>query len=163
LDHAGSEPRENPVSDDFVIRVPRKVAGAAVVFAVALCAVVPFQIRGVSAAATKQEPARVRQVLSQSLPDIPGKDVTAVLVSYAPGAKSPPHHHAGDVFAFVVAGAVRSENSATGPAKIYRAGEAFFEPAGSKHLVSENASATQPAKLLAVFVADAHAQLTTKE
>jgi quercetin dioxygenase-like cupin family protein len=54
----------------------------------------------------------------------------------------------------VLSGAVRSENSATGRAKVYKAGESFFEPSGSEHLVSENASATEPASLLAVFVAD---------
>jgi quercetin dioxygenase-like cupin family protein len=52
-------------------------------------------------------------------------------------------------------------SSATGPVKVYKAGESFFEPPGSEHLVSENASATEPASLLAVFVADDGAQLTT--
>jgi hypothetical protein len=58
--------------------------------------------------------------------------------------------------AFVLSGAIRSESSATGRAKIYKSGESFFEPSGSKHLVS----ATEPASLLAVFVADDGAQLT---
>jgi quercetin dioxygenase-like cupin family protein len=84
-----------------------------------------------------------------------------VVVSYAPGGRSPAHHHAGSVFAYVLSGAIRSENSATGPAKVYKAGEGFFEPPGSEHLVSENASATEPASLLAVFVADDGARLTT--
>ena len=57
--------------------------------------------------------------------------------------------------------AIRSENSATGPVKVYKAGESFFEPPGSHHLISENASATEPASLLAVHVADDGAQLTT--
>ncbi len=60
----------------------------------------------------------------------------------------------------MLSGAIRSENSATGPARVYQAGEVFFEPAGSTHVVSENASATQPASLLAVFVADDGANLT---
>ena len=47
------------------------------------------------------------------------------------------------------------------PVKIYHVGEAFFEPLGSEHLISENASNTQPATMLAVFVADDGAQLTT--
>ena len=50
--------------------------------------------------------------------------------------------------------------AATGPARVYKAGESFFEPAGSEHLISENASAVEPASLLAVFVADDGAQLT---
>ena len=62
--------------------------------------------------------------------------------------------------AYVLTGAIRSGNSATGPVRVYQAGESFFEPPGSEHLVSENASATEPASLLAVFVADDGAELT---
>ena len=104
--------------------------------------------------------AQVRVVSTAPLPNVPGKSITGVLVTYAPGGRSPAHHHAGSVMAFVLAGAIRSENSATGPARVYHAGESFFEPPGSEHLVSENASATEPASLLAVFVADDGAELT---
>lgn len=99
-------------------------------------------------------------VATEKLPNVPGKSITAIVVSYAPGAKSVKHHHAGSVVAYVLSGEIRSENSATGPVKVYKAGETFFEPPGSEHLVSENASATEPASLLAVFVADDGAQLT---
>ena len=102
----------------------------------------------------------VRPVTTEKLPNVPGKSITAIVVKYAPGAKSVKHHHAGSVLAYVLSGEIRSENSATGPAKVYKAGETFFEPPGSVHLVSENASATEPASLLAVFVADDGAQLT---
>ena len=105
--------------------------------------------------------AVVKPVRAEKLPNVPGKTLTAVTVSYAPGGKSSAHRHAGSVFVYVLTGAIRSENSATGPGKVYRAGETFFEPPGSEHLVSENASATEPASLLAVFVADDGAQLTT--
>src|SRR5215468_781283 len=89
--------------------------------------------------------AQVKPVRAEKLPNVPGKTLTAVTVSYAPGGKSSAHRHAGSVFVYVLTGAIRSENSATGPAKVYRAGETFFEPPGSEHLVSENASATEPA------------------
>jgi catalase len=98
---------------------------------------------------------------SERLANLPGYIVTAVTVSYAPAGKSPRHRHAGSVLAFVLTGAIRSENSATGPTKIFRAGESFFEPAGSQHLVSENASQTEPASMLAIFIAQEGAQLTT--
>src|SRR5258707_7669917 len=103
---------------------------------------------------------KVTPIRAEKLPNVPAKSLTAVVVNYAPGGKSISHHHAGSVFVYVLSGAIRSENSATGPAKVYRAGETFFEPPGSEHLVSENASATEPASLLAVFVADDGAQLT---
>lgn len=102
----------------------------------------------------------VRPVATEKLPNVPGKSITATVVHYAPGAKSVKHHHAGSVLAYVLSGEIRSENSATGPVKIYKAGETFFEPPGSVHLVSENASATEPASLLAIFIADDGAELT---
>src|ERR1700758_4626052 len=109
-------------------------------------------IGGAYCPAHAQSQAKVAR--SEKLPNVPGKSVTAVVVTFPPGAKSPRHHHAGSVLVYVLSGEVRSENSATGPAKVYKAGETFFEPAGSTHLVSENASATEPATILAVFVAD---------
>jgi quercetin dioxygenase-like cupin family protein len=113
-----------------------------------------------SDAADDDTGARVKPVFAQGLPNAPGKELTAVVVTYAPGGKSPQHHHAGSVFAYVLSGAIRSENSATGPAKVYHAGEAFFEPPGSEHLISENVSVTEPASMLAVFVAERGAHLT---
>jgi quercetin dioxygenase-like cupin family protein len=103
----------------------------------------------------------VTPVRAEKLPNVPGKTITAVVVNYAPGGKTVSHRHAGSVLAYVLSGTIRSENSATGPARVYKTGESFFEPPGSEHLVSENASATEPASLLAVFVADDGAQLTT--
>jgi quercetin dioxygenase-like cupin family protein len=104
---------------------------------------------------------RVKPVATHDLPNLPGKRLTAIVVTYAPGAKSARHHHAGSVWAYVLSGAIRSQNSATGPAEVYRAGDSFFEPPGSEHLVSENASATESASLLAVRIADDGAELTT--
>ena len=103
----------------------------------------------------------VKLIRTEKLPN--GQTLTVVTVNYAPGGKSRRHHHAGSVFAYVLSGAVRSENSATGPVKVYKVGESFFEPPGSTHLISENASATKPARLLAVFIADDGAQVTTFE
>ena len=102
----------------------------------------------------------VRLIRTEKLANVPGQTLTVVAVNYPPGGKSRRHHHAGSVYAYVLSGAVRSENSATGPVKVYKAGESFFEPPGSTHLISENASTTKPASLLAVFIADDGAQLT---
>jgi quercetin dioxygenase-like cupin family protein len=126
-----------------------------------LAVVTAFVLGVVYGASSAESGAEVKQVRAEKLPNDPGKSVTAVVVKYAPGGKSSKHHHAGSVLAYVLSGAIRSQNSATGPAKVYKAGESFFEPPGSEHLVSENASATQPASLLAVFVADDGAPLTT--
>jgi quercetin dioxygenase-like cupin family protein len=81
--------------------------------------------------------------------------MVAVKVSYPPGGKSLPHHHAASAFiyAYVLSGAIRSQVG-NDPAKVYHAGESFYEMPGSHHSISENASETEPASLLAVFVVD---------
>jgi hypothetical protein len=79
---------------------------------------------------------------------------------YSAGVAAEPGF-AGSVLAYVLSGAVRPENSATGPSRVYRAGESLFEPPGGEHLVSGNAGATEPASLLAVLVAEDGARLTT--
>lgn len=125
----------------------------------ALAAACAFWIGATSRAAEVGE--ETKRVAMETLGNVPGKKLTAIVVNYAPGGKSGVHRHAGSVFAYVLSGAIRSENSATGPVKVYKAGESFFEPPGSRHLVSENASAKEPASLLAIFVADDNARLTT--
>ena len=116
---------------------------------------------GARTAASSQRGGEVKPVRVEKLPNVPGKTLTAVTVNYAPGGKTAAHHHAGSVLVYVLSGAIRSEVSGAGPAKVYKAGESFFEPPGSKHLVSENASDTEPASLLAIFIADDGALLTT--
>jgi quercetin dioxygenase-like cupin family protein len=118
-------------------------------------------LSGSASRAAGEDAGAVRLALAAKLPNVPGKSITAIVVNYAPGGKSGKHRHAGSVLAYVLSGAIRSENSATGPAKVYKAGEGFFEPPGSEHLVSENASQTEPASLLAVFVAADGAKLTS--
>jgi quercetin dioxygenase-like cupin family protein len=90
-----------------------------------------------------------------AIPNIPGKSLVALVVDYAPGGASPPHIHAKSafVFAYVVSGEIESQVN-DGPRRVYRAGESFYETPGSSHPVSRNASKTQPARLLAVFVVD---------
>lgn len=104
-----------------------------------------------------------RQVFDRAISNIAGKSLIAVEVNYAPGEKSAAHRHEGSAFimAYVVSGAIRSQVAGE-PARVYRAGETWYENPGAHHVVSENASATEPAKLLAVFVVDTkHGALTT--
>jgi len=97
-----------------------------------------------------------------AIPNIPGKSLTAVTVDYAPGAVSSAHRHAASAFiyAYVVSGDIESQVD-DGPKRIYHAGESFFEEPGALHRVSRNASATKPAKLLAVFVVDSNDKALT--
>jgi quercetin dioxygenase-like cupin family protein len=113
-----------------------------------------------TAAAAGSPLDRVEPVDSYPLPNVPGKRVTIVRVFYGPGGFSRPHRHAGSVTAYITKGEIRSQLGG-GPAETFTVGQSFFEPPGSTHLVSANASMTEPAELIAVFVADEGAQLTT--
>ena len=108
-----------------------------------------------TAAGHAQELEEVKQVFEHAIPNIPGKSLVALVVSYPPSGKSPPHRHAGSAFiyAHVLSGAIRSQVNDE-PAKVHRVGEGFFEVPGSHHRVSENASDREPASLLAVFIVD---------
>jgi quercetin dioxygenase-like cupin family protein len=90
-----------------------------------------------------------------AIPNIPGKSLVALEVDYAPGAASPSHSHAKSAFiyAYVISGAIESKVN-DGETRIYRAGESWSEPPGAIHSISRNASKTEPARLLAVFVVD---------
>jgi quercetin dioxygenase-like cupin family protein len=102
-----------------------------------------------------REHETVKVVFQQAIPNIPGKNLVAVVVDYPPGGKSSPHHHAKSAFIYarVLTGAIRSAVGAE-PEKVYQTGESFHEDPGADHRVSENVSATKPASLLAVFVVD---------
>jgi quercetin dioxygenase-like cupin family protein len=98
---------------------------------------------------------KVTPNFAQAIPNIPGKSLIAVVVDYPPGGATAPHTHARSAFiyGYVVSGAIESQVN-NGPKRVYHAGESFYEDPGSRHPVSRNASATEPAKLLAVFVVD---------
>ena len=104
-------------------------------------------------------------VYDQALPNVPGKSLKAVLVDYPPGGSSPAHTHAKSsfIYATVLEGEIRSQINDQ-PAKVYRAGQSFSEFPGDHHGISENASKTRRARLLAVFVVDTdETVLTTYE
>ena len=102
----------------------------------------------------------VTKNFAAAIPNIPGKSLIAVEVNYAPGQASVPHTHAKSAFiyAYVVSGAIESKVN-DDKARIYHAGESFSEPPGAMHWICRNASQTEPAKFLAVFVTDTNAKM----
>jgi quercetin dioxygenase-like cupin family protein len=98
---------------------------------------------------------KISKIFDRELPNVPGKSMRAVLVEYGPGAASPSHRHPSSAFIYatVLEGEIRSKvNDA--PEHVYKAGETWTEVPGDHHQVSANASATKPARLLAIFVVD---------
>jgi quercetin dioxygenase-like cupin family protein len=107
-------------------------------------------------AAAQQSPApgssTRRDVIKQELPGEPPRDLILIEVTYPPGTGSPAHLHANGVMAFVVAGSIASKVG-DAPEQTFHAGDAWWEPPGSIHRVSRNASTAEPATLLAIYVA----------
>lgn len=105
--------------------------------------------------AAGQEAETVAKNFEAAIPNIPGKSLVAVEVTYPPGAASPAHTHAKSAFiyAYVISGSIESQVN-DGETRIYQAGERWSEEPGATHSVSRNASETEAAKLLAVFVLD---------
>lgn len=131
-------------------------------YALIICAalVATMSVRSAIAA---DENAKVTLVYEHVLPNVPGKSIKGVLVEYGPGGSSPAHTHpkSAFIYATVLEGAIRSSVN-DGPVVTYHTGQSFSEMPGDLHSVSENASKTEPAKLLAVFVVDTdEKELTT--
>ncbi|OQW31629.1 MAG: cupin [Nitrospira sp. SG-bin1] len=89
----------------------------------------------------------VSVLMKQRLADMAGKEGTVITVDYAPGAASDLHFHPGSVFAYVLEGAVISQLEGGEP-MTYRKGQSWYESPKIPHVVSKNASKTEPAKLL---------------
>ncbi len=102
-----------------------------------------------------QRKDRAQSVITQALPALDGDHLRAVLVEvrYGPGEASTPHSHPCAVVGYVVEGSLRTHVQGQ-PEMIYKTGQSFYEEPNGVHLVSANASATEPAKLLAYFICD---------
>ena len=131
--------------------------------AASLSLAVAIGIAPAAATAADDNQDAIAEVFNHAIENIPGKSLIAVEVNYQPGEKSTAHRHEESAFimAYVVSGAIRSQVEGE-PARVYAAGQTWYEDPGAHHVVSENASETEPAKLLAVFVVDTeHGDLTT--
>jgi quercetin dioxygenase-like cupin family protein len=99
-------------------------------------------------------PRAVQQPIAcEKLPNVPGKSITTVLVSFPPMAFTPRHRHPGSVTAYVLKGTLRSQLN-EGPVGTFTTGGTWFEPPGTIHSMVENPSPTEPAEIMAIFVAD---------
>lgn len=93
-------------------------------------------------------------LIAQALPNVPGKTFNSAIVDFPPGVRSTPHRHGeAFVYAYVLDGAVRSQVNDT-PIKTFHKGENWVEQPGDHHVLTENISQTEHARLLVVFVSN---------
>ena len=93
----------------------------------------------------------VTRLMTKDLPDVAGKEGMIEIVDFAPGEASQPHRHNADLVVYVLEGTVITQVKGARPQTVH-AGEVFHESPTDLHIVSRNASETQPAKLLVFYV-----------
>jgi len=103
---------------------------------------------------------KINVLQEHALTNVPGKKTIMLTVDYAPGQATVPHSHTGTAVAYVLEGEITSRVNDE-KAITYKVGQSFYEPAGSRHFESSNASQTKPAKLLVVMVMDDKAEVLT--
>ena len=112
-----------------------------------------------------QAPANTGTIplMTQPLPDLPGREARITLLDRIPGNASLPHRHPGHhTFGYVVEGQYELGING-GPTRMLKAGDTFYEPPGALHSVSRNASSTQNLKIVVFMVADANQPSTVNE
>ena len=100
--------------------------------------------------------AEVAMLFKQDLADMPGKAGQLLTVEFAPGEVSAPHRHNAHTFVYVLEGSVVMQVQG-GEAKTLTAGQTFYENPDDIHTVANNASDTEPAKILVFFIKDSDA------
>jgi quercetin dioxygenase-like cupin family protein len=105
------------------------------------------------AATTEPKQAKVTQLFSKDLTDLPGKEGLMLLIEYPPGSSDPIHRHNAHGFIYVLEGSIVMQVRG-GKEVTLTPGQTFYEGPGDVHVVGRNASDTKPAKFVVFFVKD---------
>lgn len=106
------------------------------------------------------EGVSVKPLLTQPLPEYPGKEVEMIVVDYAPGGADPVHRHDAHGFVYVLEGSIVMGVKG-GKEVTLKAGETFHEGPNDIHTVGRNASKTQPAKFVVFLIKKQGAPILT--
>jgi quercetin dioxygenase-like cupin family protein len=118
-----------------------------------------FAFSSLSALAA-DEPVKITEIFKRDHPDLPDKEILVKRIELQPGASAPPHVHPGMVTGYVEAGSLEFQLK-DGPLLKLKAGDTFFEPAGSHHMVAKNTDATTKVVIIAFVVNPKGAPLST--
>jgi quercetin dioxygenase-like cupin family protein len=102
--------------------------------------------------------AKVTELLSKDLTNLPGKEGLMITVEYPPGSKDPIHRHNAHGFIYVLEGSIVMQVRG-GKEVTLTPGQTFYEGPDDVHVVGRNASKTKPAKFVVFFVKDKGAPL----
>ncbi len=97
--------------------------------------------------------AKVTQLLSKDLTNLPNKEGLMITVEYPPGGSDPIHRHNAHAFLYVLEGSIVMQVKG-GKEVTLTPGQCFYEGPDDVHVVGRNASTTKPAKFVVFLVKD---------
>ncbi len=97
--------------------------------------------------------AKVTDLFSKDLANIPGKEGVMMIVDYPPGSVDPIHRHNAHAFVYVLEGSIVMQVRGTKEVTL-TPGQTFYEGPDDVHVVGRNASKIKPAKFVLVMVKD---------
>ena len=104
-----------------------------------------------SNAPSKPQQETITNLMSKPLAGDPAREVLMYTVDFPPGYSSPVHRHNAQVSVYMLEGSVvmqvRGKEEAT-----LRPGQTFYEGPDDIHIVSRNASKTEPARFLVFLI-----------
>ena len=95
--------------------------------------------------------AKVTELFSKDLTNLPGKEGLMIVVDYPPGSTDPIHRHNANAFVYVLEGSIVMQLRG-GKEVTLTPGQTFYEGPGDIHTVGRNASKTKPAKFIVVLL-----------
>lgn len=130
-------------------------AKVATVAALLLCGIgvlaLSLRIGAAAAASTNDKEAKLTELFSKDLTDLPGKEGLMLMIEYPPGSLDPIHRHNAHGFIYVLEGSIIMQVKG-GKEVTLTPGQTFYEGPEDVHVVGRNASQTKPAKFVVFFV-----------
>src|SRR3989454_12126052 len=97
--------------------------------------------------------AKVTELMSKDLTNLPGKEGLMITVEYPPGSSDPIHRHNAHALVYVLEGSVVMQVKG-GKQVTLTPGQTFYEGPDDVHVVGRNASSTKRAKFLVFLIKD---------
>ena len=110
-----------------------------------------FGVSSATAATAEPKEAKLMELMSKDLADLPGKEGLMLLIEYPPGSSDPIHRHNAHGFIYLLEGSIIMQVRG-GKEVTLTPGQTFYEGPEDVHVVGRNASQTKPAKFVVVFL-----------
>ena len=133
-------------------------------YALIVCTLIAaaFGVGSAMAATTEPKEAKVTELFSKDLTDLPGKEGLMFLIEYPPGSSDPIHRHNAHAFVYILEGSIVMQLRGVKEVTL-TPGQTFYEGPDDVHVVGRNASQTKPAKFVVFLVKDKGAPVLVPE